>query len=144
MVPLFCTGSDHRLLRAKIRFSLKLEKISCHRRRRKDRHLYDGKLLNEILSMHDWLVKEDPNEDYELHVNGLKSCADLASIPEGRSSDRISITTKELLEKRRKLRLDPNATHLARVIINVNCRKSLKEDIDRYKQKKLLDAAKKD
>ncbi|KAJ1351530.1 hypothetical protein KIN20_007563 [Parelaphostrongylus tenuis] len=30
--------------------------------------------------------------------------------------DRISTSTKELLEKKRKLRLDPNATHLAQVL----------------------------
>ncbi|KAE9418771.1 hypothetical protein Angca_006709, partial [Angiostrongylus cantonensis] len=33
VVPSFCTGSDHRLLRAKIQFSRKLEKNSLHRSR---------------------------------------------------------------------------------------------------------------
>ncbi|VDM63633.1 unnamed protein product [Angiostrongylus costaricensis] len=108
-VSSFYTGSEHRLLRAKIRLSRKLEKNSLHRPRRKSLAVYDENILNETLRKRDWLIKGDPTEDYELLVEGLKSCAELASVPHARS-DRISITTKELLEKRRKLRLDPTAT----------------------------------
>ncbi|VDM52307.1 unnamed protein product [Angiostrongylus costaricensis] len=45
----FCTGSDHRLLRAKIRFSCKLEKNFLHRPRGKNRAVYDENILNEFL-----------------------------------------------------------------------------------------------
>ncbi|KAJ1363002.1 hypothetical protein KIN20_022745 [Parelaphostrongylus tenuis] len=54
-----------------------------------------------------------PTEDYELLVEGLRSCADLASLIQHRRPNRSSSMTKEMPKKRRKLKLDPNATHLA-------------------------------
>uniref|UniRef100_A0A0K0CYY4 Endo/exonuclease/phosphatase domain-containing protein n=1 Tax=Angiostrongylus cantonensis TaxID=6313 RepID=A0A0K0CYY4_ANGCA len=79
VVPPFCTGSDHRLLRAKIQFSRKLEKNSLHQPRGKSLALYDEIILNEVLSIRDWQIKEEPTEDYKLLVEGLKSCAESAS-----------------------------------------------------------------
>ncbi|VDM55425.1 unnamed protein product [Angiostrongylus costaricensis] len=102
VVPLFCTGSDHRLLRAKIRFSRKLEKSSLHRPRREDLVVYAENILNEVLYKRDWRIKEDPTDDYELLVEGLKSCAKcakFASVLQARRSDRISITTIARKEK---------------------------------------------
>uniref|UniRef100_A0A0K0D7G7 MADF domain-containing protein n=1 Tax=Angiostrongylus cantonensis TaxID=6313 RepID=A0A0K0D7G7_ANGCA len=69
-------------------------------------------MLNEVLSRRDWQIKEDPTDDYELVVEGLKSCAEYASVPQARRWDRITTTVKEMLEKRRKLKPDPNATCL--------------------------------
>ncbi|KAJ1364443.1 hypothetical protein KIN20_024543 [Parelaphostrongylus tenuis] len=89
-------------------------------------------------------IEDDPIEDYELLVEGLKSCVDLASVGQPRGADRISSTTKELLVKRRKLELDRNATHLAWLISNNSCKRALREDLHWCRQKKLLDAAKKD
>ncbi|VDM61355.1 unnamed protein product [Angiostrongylus costaricensis] len=88
-------------------------------------------------------MKENPTEDYELLVEGLKSCAEFVSVLQARRSDRISITTKELLEKRSKLNLDPNATRLAWLVISADCRRALQEDLQRCKQKKILEAAEK-
>ena len=142
VVPGFCTGSDHRLLRAKIRFSHKLEKKCSHRPRTKQ-VVYDEDVLKKVLSSYDWQIREDPTEDYELLVDGLKKCAKLASVPQSKSSDRISTNTKELLRKRRELMLDPTATHLNKLIMNISCRRSLQEDLQRYRQRKLLEAAQK-
>uniref|UniRef100_A0A0K0D473 WHIM1 domain-containing protein n=1 Tax=Angiostrongylus cantonensis TaxID=6313 RepID=A0A0K0D473_ANGCA len=114
---------------------------SCLRPRGKSLALYD--VLNEVLSKCDCQIKEDPTEDYELLVEGLKNRAEFASDPQARRSDRISITTKELLEKRRKLKLDLTATHLIWLVINASCRRVSQEDLQRYKQKKLLEAAEK-
>ncbi|KAJ1353279.1 hypothetical protein KIN20_009878 [Parelaphostrongylus tenuis] len=50
-------------------------------------------------------------------------------------------TTKELLEKLKKLKSDPNATHLARLMSNASCRRALQEDLHQYRQKRLLEAA---
>ncbi|VDM61761.1 unnamed protein product [Angiostrongylus costaricensis] len=103
----FCTASDHRLLRVKTRFICKLEKNSLHRPQGESLAVYEENILSEVLSKRDWQIKEDPTEDYEPLVERLKSCAEFASVPQARRSDCISITTKELLEKRRKLKLDP-------------------------------------
>ncbi|VDM60420.1 unnamed protein product [Angiostrongylus costaricensis] len=143
VVPSFRTSSDHRLFRAKIRLSRKLEKHSLHRPRGKSLVVYDENTLNEVLSKCDWQINEDLTEDYELLVEGLKSCAELASVPQARRSDRISITTKGLLEKERKQKLDPTAARLKWLVINASCRRALQEDLQRYKQKKLLEATEK-
>ncbi|VDM55993.1 unnamed protein product [Angiostrongylus costaricensis] len=65
-------------------------------------------------------IEEDPTEDYELLAEGLKSCAEFASVPQARRSDRISITTEELLEKRKKLKLGPTATRSTWLVINAS------------------------
>ncbi|KAK6754360.1 hypothetical protein RB195_013390 [Necator americanus] len=44
----------------------------------------------------------------------LRACAERASKPRTTNLDRILKTTKELLERRRALRLDPNASHIER------------------------------
>ncbi|VDM55934.1 unnamed protein product [Angiostrongylus costaricensis] len=85
VVPSFCTGSDHRLLCARIRFSRKLETSFLHRPRGKSPAVYDENILNEVLSKRDWQFKEDSTEDYELLVEGLKSCAEFASVPQARN-----------------------------------------------------------
>ncbi|KAK6735888.1 hypothetical protein RB195_018880 [Necator americanus] len=73
---------------------------------------------------------------------GLRACAERASKPRTTNLDRISKTTKELLERRRALRLDPNASHIERLVVaNTSCRKALQEDLMKYRQKKILEAA---
>ncbi|WKY12022.1 hypothetical protein Q1695_003521 [Nippostrongylus brasiliensis] len=49
----------------------------------------------------------------------------------------------ELLEQRRAVKLDPNASHLERVTISKACRLAVKESIQAYGRLKLLEAAKK-
>ncbi|VDM53880.1 unnamed protein product [Angiostrongylus costaricensis] len=122
VVPSFCTGSDHRLLRANVRFSRELEKNSLHRLQGKSLAVYNENILNLILSKRDWQIKEDPTEDYGLLVEELKTCAESASVPQAGRSNRISITTKELLEKRRKLKLDSTVTRLTSLVINARRR----------------------
>ncbi|KAE9415483.1 hypothetical protein Angca_001775, partial [Angiostrongylus cantonensis] len=143
VVSSFCAGSDHRLLHAKIRFSRKMEKNSLHRQRGKSLAVYDENILNEVVSKRDWQIKEDLTGDYMLLVEGLKSCAESASVPQRRRSDRISTTTKELLENRKKLKLDPTATRLPQLVINAGCRRALQENLQRFMEKKLLEAAEK-
>ncbi|VDM63199.1 unnamed protein product [Angiostrongylus costaricensis] len=50
-------------------------------------------------------IEEDSTEDYELLVEGLKTCAEFASVAQARRTNRISITTKGLLENGRKLEI---------------------------------------
>ncbi|KAK6754350.1 hypothetical protein RB195_013384 [Necator americanus] len=62
----------------------------------------------------DWHIEEDPNVDYEMLLRVLRACAERASKPRTTNLDRVLKTTKELLERRRALRLDPNASHIER------------------------------
>ncbi|KAK6760750.1 hypothetical protein RB195_021991 [Necator americanus] len=114
VVPSFCSGSDHRLLRAKIRLSHTMEKNICYRQRRRKEVVYDDCVLEDSLSQGDWHIEEDPNVDYEMLLRGLRACAERASKSRTTNLDRISKTTKELLGRRRALRLDPNASHIER------------------------------
>ncbi|KAK6764210.1 hypothetical protein RB195_024503 [Necator americanus] len=98
-------------------------------------------ILEDSLSQGDWHIEEDPNVDYEMLFRGLRACAERDSKPRTTSLDRISKTTKKLLEKRRALRFDPNASHIERLIANTSCRKVLQEDLLKYRQKKILKAA---
>ncbi|KAK6750571.1 hypothetical protein RB195_002504 [Necator americanus] len=86
-------------------------------------------------------IEEDPSVDYEMLLRGLRACAERASKPRTTNLDRISKTTKELLGRRRALRLDPNASHIERLVANASCRKALQEDLLKYRQKKILEAA---
>ncbi|KAK6738990.1 hypothetical protein RB195_020837 [Necator americanus] len=141
VVPSFCSGSDHRLLRAKIRLSHTMEKNICYRQRRRKEVVYDDCVLEDSLSQGDWHIEEDPNVDYEMLLRGLRACAERASKSRTTNLDRISKTTKELLGRRRALRLDPNASHIERLVANTSCRKALQEDLSKYRQKKILEAA---
>ncbi|KAK6763167.1 hypothetical protein RB195_023760 [Necator americanus] len=138
--PSFCSGSDHRLLRAKIRLSHTMEKnISIRQRRRKE--VYDDCVLEDSLSQDDWHIEEDSNVDWEMLLRGLRACALRASKQRTTNLDRISKTPKELLE-RRTLRLDLNASHIERLTTSTSFRKELQEDLSKYRQKKIQETKK--
>ncbi|KAK6757224.1 hypothetical protein RB195_015197 [Necator americanus] len=71
-------------------------------------------------------------------LRGLRVRAERASKPRTTNLDRISKTTRELLERRR---LDPNASHIERLVANTSSRKALQEDLLKYRKKKILEAA---
>ncbi|KAK6751184.1 hypothetical protein RB195_002886 [Necator americanus] len=91
-----------------------MEKNICYRQRRRKEVVYDDCVLEDSLSQGDWHIEEDPNVDYEMLLRGLRACAGRASKPRTTNLDPISKTIKELLERRRALRLDPNASHTER------------------------------
>ncbi|KAK6751174.1 hypothetical protein RB195_002879 [Necator americanus] len=91
-----------------------MEKNICYRQRRRKEVVYDDCVLEDSLSQGDWHIEEDPNVDYEMLLRGLRACAGRASKPRTTNLDPISKTTKELLERRRTLRLDPSASHIER------------------------------
>ncbi|KAK6726534.1 hypothetical protein RB195_004703 [Necator americanus] len=85
-------------------------------------------------------IEEDPNVDYELLLRGLRAYANRASKPRMMNMNRILKTTNELLE-RRTLSIDLNASHIERLPPITICRKALQEDLSKYRQKKILEAA---
>ncbi|KAK6726724.1 hypothetical protein RB195_004815 [Necator americanus] len=101
----------------------------------------DEELKEDSLSQGDWHIEEDSNVDYEVLLRGFRACAERASKQRTTNLDRISKTTKELLERRRALRLDPNASHIERLAPNNSCREALQEDLLKYRQKRILEAA---
>ncbi|KAK6760421.1 hypothetical protein RB195_021767 [Necator americanus] len=109
-----------------------MEKNICYWQRRRKEVLYDDCVLEDSLSQGDWHIEEDPNVDCEMLLRRLRACAERASKPRTTNLDRISKTTKELLE-RRVLRLDPNASHIERLVANTSSRKALQEDLLAYR-----------
>ncbi|VDL77230.1 unnamed protein product [Nippostrongylus brasiliensis] len=89
----------------------------CHRPKGRKQAVFDEDLLNDAISLYDWRVAEDPTEDYELLLKGLRTCADAASLSLSSRNASIPSNTKALLEKRRSLKMDPNATHLKRLVM---------------------------
>ncbi|KAK6763615.1 hypothetical protein RB195_024073 [Necator americanus] len=73
-------------------------------------------------------------------LRGLRAYAERTLKPRTTNLGRISKITKELLE-RRTLRLNPNASHIERLVANTSYRKALQEDLLKYRQKKILEAA---
>ncbi|KAK6765102.1 hypothetical protein RB195_025149 [Necator americanus] len=86
-----------------------MEKNICYRQRRRKEVVYDDCVFEDSLSQGDWHIDEDPFVDYEMLLGGLRACAERISKPRTTNLDRISKITKELLERRRTLRLDPNS-----------------------------------
>ncbi|KAK6756011.1 hypothetical protein RB195_014416 [Necator americanus] len=117
-----------------------MEKNICYRQRRRKEVIYDDCVLEDSLSQVDWQIEEDPNVDYEMLLGGLRACAERASKPRMTDLNRISETTQELLEKK-DFWLDPNASHIERLVAITGCRKALQEDLSKYRQKKILEAA---
>ncbi|KAK6751538.1 hypothetical protein RB195_003127 [Necator americanus] len=115
-----------------------MEKNICYRQRRRKEVVYDDCVLEDSLSQGDWHNEEDPNVDYEMLHRELRACAERASKPRTTNLDRNSKTTKELLERRTALRLDPN---IERLVANTSCRTALQEDLLKYREKKILEAA---
>ena len=105
----------------------KLEKKVCHSAARRKEVVYDGNRLEELISSCDWPIEEDPTYDYDRLLKGLQACGECASVTSEKNLDRITKTTKELLERRRLLRQDPNATHLERLKANASCRTALQD-----------------
>ncbi|KAK6730210.1 hypothetical protein RB195_006959 [Necator americanus] len=81
VVPSFCSGPGHRLLRAKIRLSHTMEKKICYRQRRRKAVVCDDCVLEDSLSQGDWHIEEDPNVDYKMLLRTLGTCAEHASMP---------------------------------------------------------------
>ncbi|KAK6762580.1 hypothetical protein RB195_023344 [Necator americanus] len=118
-----------------------MQKNICYRQRRRKEVVYDDCVLEDSLSQGDWHIEENTNVDYEMLLRGLRAFAERASKPRTTNLDRISKTTNKLLERRRALRLDSNASHIERLVVNTSCRKALQENLLKYRQKKILEAA---
>ncbi|KAK6760344.1 hypothetical protein RB195_021715 [Necator americanus] len=73
-------------------------------------------------------------------LRGLRTCADRVSKSRTTNLDRISKTTKKLLERKRSLSFDPIASHTERLVANTSCRNALHEDLPKYRQKMILEA----
>uniref|UniRef100_A0A7I4YII4 Endo/exonuclease/phosphatase domain-containing protein n=1 Tax=Haemonchus contortus TaxID=6289 RepID=A0A7I4YII4_HAECO len=141
VLPSFDTGSDHRLVRAKILLNKRIFKRDTHRPAYFKTPSFDTELLESAIEAYDWRLLEDPTEDYEYLTRGLLKCADISRRSQPAPIPRLNALAVSLLEKRRALKQDPNANHLEKVIVNKACRMAVKESLREYRRTKLLKAA---
>uniref|UniRef100_A0A7I4YKT7 Reverse transcriptase domain-containing protein n=1 Tax=Haemonchus contortus TaxID=6289 RepID=A0A7I4YKT7_HAECO len=141
VLPSFDTGSDHHLVRAKIRLNKLIFKRDTHRPAHFKTPSFDTELLESAIKAHHWRLLENPTEDYEYLTKGLPKCADISRRPQLAPIPRLDALAVSLLEKRRALKQDPNANHVEKVLVNKPCRMAVKQSLREYRRTKLLKAA---
>ena len=141
VVPSFNTGSDHRMLRARIRIITTVERRALYMssQRKRPMEVDEVEMERQVHSL-DWSMASNIEEDYQDFTEKLLHCARAAKDPRSREVDsRISESTNELLEKRKEMKRDKNRnveySLLCRLI-----RKKLKEDLENFKRQKELKA----
>uniref|UniRef100_A0A8C9U0V1 Endonuclease/exonuclease/phosphatase domain-containing protein n=1 Tax=Scleropages formosus TaxID=113540 RepID=A0A8C9U0V1_SCLFO len=142
VVTPFNTGSDHRLLRAKIVIDRTKEKKTLHLTSREERvKVYDGKRLQEAMERKSWCRIDGIDDDYDSLIEKLKECLREAKEAGPREQKgRISEETKKLLEKRKNMKRTAE-DHLEYSILSRVIRLQLKRDFEKYRMEKLLKAA---
>ncbi|CAD6199125.1 unnamed protein product [Caenorhabditis auriculariae] len=143
VLPSFDVGSDHRLVRAKVRLNQKFLKKDYHQPSRPRRPTYDITTLEEKISEHDWQLLDDPTADYESLCDGLIRCAEPAARPTSSLPPRLDQLAKDLLRRRGEVRRDPQATHLERLTIDKACRMAVQESLANRRRSALLQTAEK-
>ncbi|EYB98098.1 hypothetical protein Y032_0134g1852 [Ancylostoma ceylanicum] len=141
VLPSFDTGSEHRLIRAKITLNKKNCKRDTHRPAPHKIPTFKSADLESAIESNTWTLFEDPTEDYDHLVRGLLKCADASRLSQPTTTPRLNAHATALLEKRKAVKLDPNATHLEKVITGKACRVAVKESLRDYGRMKLLEAA---
>ncbi|CAD6195393.1 unnamed protein product [Caenorhabditis auriculariae] len=143
VLPSFDVGSDHRLVRAKVRLNQKFLKKDYHQPSRPRRPTYDITTLEEKISEHDWQLLDDPTADYESLCDGLIRCAEPAARPTSSLPPRLDQRAKDLLRRRGEVKRDPQATHLERLTIDKACRMAVQESLANRRRSALLQTAEK-
>uniref|UniRef100_A0A914UST4 Reverse transcriptase domain-containing protein n=1 Tax=Plectus sambesii TaxID=2011161 RepID=A0A914UST4_9BILA len=140
----FSTGSDHRLVRARIILDSKMEKkaLAISNAGQK-KTTFDAKVFQQHVDTSDWTPIEDLDDDYAELLNKLKQCRQRSEVLcDNHQMKRISNSTRELLDRRRQMkRITANNVeyHLLCKLI----RRQLKEDHDAFRRQALLDTAEK-
>ncbi|EYC11218.1 hypothetical protein Y032_0051g2083 [Ancylostoma ceylanicum] len=141
VLPSFDSGSDHRLLRAKIRLNDRIFKRDRHRGPPVRSPEYDEQELQKAMDMYPWRKIEDPTADYDELAKGLAFCAKAAMTNHKQREERLNEKAKQLLRRRGEVRRDPAATHFEKVVINKACRIAMKESLREHRKSKLLSTA---
>ena len=143
VIPLFNTGSDHRLLRAFIHIDDLMEARVLMKANpgREKKHTLDEAVFQNALESAVFHPLEDIDADYEHFTNVLKDCVRKAQveIPSNRKT-RISEETRQLMRERRSLKRN-EVNNVEYSLLSKLIRRKLREDIQRFKQERILKAA---
>lgn len=141
VVPSFNTGSDHRMLRARIHIIPAVERrvlqVTSQRGRPKE---IDEEEMQRQVELTDWTMGEELDEDYHHLTEKILQCAKKAQCQRPRQLDsRISEATRELLAKRRDMKRD-KTTNVEYSLLCKLIRRKLKEDLEDYNRRRKLAA----
>ncbi|CAD6189600.1 unnamed protein product [Caenorhabditis auriculariae] len=132
VLPSFDVGSDHRLVRAKVRLNQKFLKKNYHQPSRLRRPTYDITTFS----------KTRQPTTYPL-CNGLIRCAEPAARPTSYLPPRLDQRAKDLLRRRGEVKRDPQATHFEVLTIDKACRMAVQESLANRRRSALLQTAEK-
>ncbi|EYB99959.1 hypothetical protein Y032_0119g869 [Ancylostoma ceylanicum] len=141
VLPSFDSGSDHRLLRAKIRLNDRIFKRDRHRGPPVRSPEYDEQELQKAMDMYPWRKIEDPTADNDELAKGLALCVKAAMTNHKQREERLNEKAKQLLRRRGEVRRDPAATHFEKVVINKACRIAMEESLREHRKSKLFSTA---
>ena len=143
VVPLFNTGSDHRLLRANIHIDEVTEaKALLQSKPSKSYNEVDKTTFEHLIASTTFHSEDDIDEDYEGFVSTIRECIAKAEIkPPSRRKSRLSDETRQLMQKRKEMKRDGRNTVEYSLLCKLIRRKVI-DDIHAYKQQRILKAAK--
>nr|CDJ96454.1 endonuclease-reverse transcriptase [Haemonchus contortus] len=125
VVPKFYTGSDHRLLRARFRFSVRGERAAKFRKRR-TKTVVNWDHFASLASLWEDSVNDNIDEEYDRLVEHLHDCARRAeSLKDVKK--RLSSKTLELIRQRGIARATGNHQQMSELA--KLCREAIKEDL---------------
>ncbi|KIH63578.1 hypothetical protein ANCDUO_06122 [Ancylostoma duodenale] len=99
VLPSFDSGSDHRLLRAKIRLNEHIFKRDTHRSPPTRSPEYNETKMQKAIETYHSRKIENPTEDCEELVKGLTSCAKAAMESHRSKDERLNPKAKQLLRR---------------------------------------------
>uniref|UniRef100_A0A914UUN6 Uncharacterized protein n=1 Tax=Plectus sambesii TaxID=2011161 RepID=A0A914UUN6_9BILA len=104
----FTTGSDHRLVWAKIVIDAKVEKRALVvSNKGQQKTTLESATFQKLVEEEDWSIKDDISDDYNSLVDRLKAMRQMAESPHANhQTKQISDATNTLLEKRRQMKQD--------------------------------------
>ena len=142
VVPLFNTGSDHRLLRAKMHLK-KRTIIRKLQKAGKPRTDIDTEQMVKEVEARNWDLKGNINTDYQSFISQLNFVVAKSEIKQpNKAQRRISDLSRQLLQKRRQMKREKKS-NLEYSVLCKQIRTQLKEDFRAYREKRLLEAVEK-
>ena len=143
VVEAFNTGSDHRLLRAKIQLRMKRKRHDIHRPPTIRFPEYDPTSLEAAAEQYEWKESSNITKDYADLVEGILHCSNMAISKPANTTNRLDDISRNLLRQRAAVHQDPNASPLDRATINKACRIAVTESLKKYRDNKLRATAEK-
>lgn len=137
VVPKFFTGSDHRLLRARLHLTRKAEK-AVRFKNKGPRTFVNWDLFSTLAGLWEDSVVSDIDEEYQRFITHIHDSAQKAESPKS-TRRRLSHETLELIRQRGVARTEGNyqrTSELAKL-----CREAIKEDLKERRAAVLVDAA---